>query len=525
MRWSINSGISQKLKLSKLFSRLALRKLIAVLGSTILYIVLSVYFLRTNPDMSALIAIPVAMAGWYFGVFPGLIASVLGMALSALLLQDFSGGRNWFSWLIAYWPDNLMLIGAGFLGGRMQEMLSARTSLLKDGLSRDRYLTLVNMTIRDILAPPNIEDRYHYLVAHLVNLFVADYAYLVLWDATREQALLAASTVPMEDSASEVILGPDESDAAISILNTGRAQAIEDVPGSAQFANCSIFRDLSPAPQSAVCVPLIAGGQKLGVAVIAYTETHHFEEKEITYAEFATDQFALALWTVQQDVEINKQLKVANTLVDIERALSQTERVGLKTVLQLIVDSARELIPGAENAVLHLLDSDQETLVPRAVSGEDSKTRTRVNMRLGEGVAGQAIADGEVIGVSDILSDPRFVNPAAAQKVRSLVVAPIRSGEKPFGSISVYSEHPRSFTSEAISLLGALGTHAAVAIENVNLMDTTRQDLKEINALYHISRGLASSLDPDQLMKDVVDLLKQDLDYYHVQIFVLDPTP
>ena len=163
--------------------------------------------------------------------------------------------------------------------------------------------------------------------------------------------------------------------------------------------------------------------------------------------------------------------------------------MGLQAVLQLIVDFARELIPGAENAVLHLLDRDQQILVPRGVSGEDSLSKTRLNMRLGEGVAGQAIAEVKVIGVSDALGDFRFMNQAASGKLRSIVVAPIQSGEKAFGSISVYSEHPNAFTSEAGSLLGALGTQAAVAIENANLLETTRQDLREINALYHISRG------------------------------------
>ena len=144
-------------------------------------------------------------------------------------------------------------------------------------------------------------------------------------------------------------------------------------------------------------------------------------------------------------------------------------------------------------------------------------------MRLGEGAAGQAIATGAVIGVSDTLNDPRFINRAAAGKYRSLVVAPIQSNEQAFGSISIYSERPNTFTSDAGNLLRTLGTQAAIAIENANLLETTRQDLKEMNALYHISRGLATSLEPDQLMEDVVNLLQQNFGYYHAQIYVINP--
>ena len=77
----------------------------------------------------------------------------------------------------------------------------------------------------------------------------------------------------------------------------------------------------------------------MGTAIVAYDIPHHFSNKEITYAEMAADQFALALSTIQQEFEIQKQLKVANTLVNIEHASNESERVGLQTVLQLIVDS------------------------------------------------------------------------------------------------------------------------------------------------------------------------------------------
>ena len=112
------------------------------------------------------------------------------MALSALLLANFNG-RDWLVWLVMAWPGNLMIIGAGYGTGRLHDEFLMRAQILEEMRLRDRYLTLINITVRDILTPKNIEDRYHDLVNHLVNLFVADYAYLVRWDATREQAILA----------------------------------------------------------------------------------------------------------------------------------------------------------------------------------------------------------------------------------------------------------------------------------------------------------------------------------------------
>ncbi len=164
----------------------------------------------------------------------------------------------------------------------MQEELSARERSMEEMRLRDRYLTLINMTIRDILSPNNIDDRYHYLEVHLTNLFVADYAYFVRWDATQEQAILAEPILPSEKPASDILLKPDESEITVSALRTGRVQVIEDVPNSGQVVNLSHFQKFSLSPQSALCIPFIVREHKLGAAIIAYDTPHHFSTEEIS---------------------------------------------------------------------------------------------------------------------------------------------------------------------------------------------------------------------------------------------------
>ena len=73
-------------------------------------------------------------------------------------------------------------------------------------------------------------------------------------------------------------------------------------------------------------------------------------------------------------------------------------------------------------------------------------------------------------------------------------------------------------------LLKGLGIQAAIAIENTHLFESIQQHLREMNALYRTSQSLASSLDADELIGDVVYLLKQIFNYYHAQIFLLDPS-
>ncbi len=519
---SVISGEIKATEASILKIGLPRTRLALIVGLTFLYILAFHSLLELlGPVASALISIPVALAGWYFGKNGGLVAGFMGIALNTVLLTLIEGGP-WQSWIVNYWPGNSVVILLGYIAGRVKQELVDHAHALDELRSHERYLALVNLATQNILVSKNLDDTYYYLVTNLAELFGADHANFFRWDAINNQAILVASTQPLDRSLSDIQLDINESGLIVSVLRTGRALVLDDLPNSEPIINPAQMNKDTPQIQSALCIPVLVGENKLGAMVIAYNSPREFSSTEINYAELAGNQIALALRTLQQDIEIQKRLKEAHALANIEHVLSETERVGIGTVLQLIVDSARDLIPDVENAVLHLIDDEQQILIPRAATGFENEAKTKLNMRLGEGVAGQAILTGEVINIIDTQTDPRFLSQNTPAKFRSLIVAPIQSNERCVGTISIQNKRPNAFTPDEGRLLGALGTQAAIAIENANLLQTTQQDLKEINALYQVSRGLAGSLDPDQLLKNVVDLLQKNFGYYHVQVYLID---
>ena len=222
-----------------------------------------------------------------------------------------------------------------------------------------------------------------------------------------------------------------------------------------------------------------------------------------------------------RDLELTKRLQEANALSQINMALGEAERVGLPSILQLIVDSAKKLIPGAEQAVIHILDDEKKLLIAQAVTGYQNTNYVEIKMRLGEGVAGQVMSSGETINIADVNTDSRFLKPDATLKFRSLMVAPVNSGNQKLGTISVQSKLNNAFTQSDSNLLKALGNQAAIAIENAHLLENTQQALRETDALYRISQGLVS-LDAEELLEDAVNLLQTNFGYYHVQVYVID---
>ena len=496
---------------------------VVVLTLTILYILLFPILNTTiGPVSAAFVSIPVALAGWFFGIWISFVASLFGIILSSLQLYLYAG----FGWqnLLDGWPGFVLVIIFGYITGYLHDETVARKQIGFEVDSRERFISIVNIATKSITGTEKPEDAYYRLLAHLTNLFVADYAYLTYWDETSEQANLVAATNPLKEAFFPYLLEPEEANLIRAVLRAKHSMVIEDVSKSTYIINPSpFFKNLSLQTKSALIIPLITEDYCFGVVTLAFDSPRRFTPNEILYVELASNQITLALRTLQQQLEIETQLKEAKALANIERALSESERVGVDKVLQLIVDSAIDLIPKAKNAVLHLLDAEKQILVPRAVAGFEKATRGKLNMRPGEGVAGQVMTVGKMIIVTDVHTDERFINQTTPVNFRSLVVAPIKSHDKCIGTISIQSDTANAFSDNEVNLLETLGTQVSIGIDNATLLETTQKNLTEINILYRISQVLATSTNADQLMKNVVVLLQQNFGFHNVIVFVVDP--
>ena len=487
---------------------------------------LVILYLVTFPFLKSpiLVAVPAVVAGWFYYRKGGLIASILAIIANLFLINLSLEKINWDS--LFQFSNNLLFshifvvlasVGVGYL----REFTDSYYQMNKLLHGRERSLTLLNMATKDILNGDNLNDIYYRLLTYLTNLFTADYAYLSYWSDLSRHMLPVSTTRDLNQLSSDSLEG-EEANITLSALESGHALFLEDLQHSTQIANLATFKTLDLSTRSALLLPLTTKDYKFGVVTLGFNSPRRFEPEEISYFELASHQITLALRNIHQENMIEKQLREAETLANIEHALSRSERIGVDTVLQLIVDAAREVIPNTQRVVLHLLDNERKILVPRAVAGYSEAPTIRLNMLFGEGVAGQVIATGEVATITDIRSDPRFKGQTMPVTFRSLIVVPIHSNERKIGTISAHSDEIGVFGPDETNLLSALGSQVALAIENANLLETTRQNFREINTLYHFTQNLTTSLDPDQLMKDAVEFLHKVFGYYHIQIYVID---
>ena len=457
--------------------------------------------------------LPVLAAGWLFDFYGGILAGVIASLLTFFLVS-LPGGAPLSGFVSSFF---LIVAGAasGALGGREKKRVQAEHQLR----SRERFLSLLNNITHAIITSKDFNALIQQLAHELADLTKADDCYISRWDAENDEVVPLATTARLSIPYQEHRFPKDRKNLTRSALEAEHILLVEDLQNSAHVS--ADVANQFPV-KSAAAIPLIVGKVKIGAIILAYKEAHQFTEEEVSNASQAGDQIALALWNAQRDFELQKRLRETDTMTRIARALSETERIGLNNVLELIVTSAKELIPGSEQAVIHSLDAENDLLIPEAVVGLTDVWAGKARMRLGKGIAGQAIASGETINVTDVQTDSRFIHLGDPVQFRSLMVTPIISGEKTLGTISVQSKQPNAFSQSETDLLRTLGINAAIAIENARLLESTQQALRETNALYRINRGLLA-LNAEELLDDAVNLLEKNLGYHLVQVYLIEP--
>ena len=105
----------------------------------------------------------------------------------------------------------------------------------------------------------------------------------------------------------------------------------------------------------------------------------------------------------------------------------------------------------------------------------------------------------------------------------SIMVVPLIYRDQIFGTITATNEiDNQDFTREDVNLLSAMATQAAAAIENARLITQTQRRALLLQTAAEVSNAASSILELDQLLPQVVELIRDRFNLYYVGIFLVD---
>jgi signal transduction histidine kinase len=182
-------------------------------------------------------------------------------------------------------------------------------------------------------------------------------------------------------------------------------------------------------------------------------------------------------------VELQNRLDRLESLLVLSRVLTST--LDLPTLLDLIVNSARELTDSEASSLL-LLDGKSGELYFEAASG-GAESIKRVVVPLDSSIAGWVCRAGAPLLIADTSQDHRFYKQADAESsytTRSILAVPLKVKDKVIGCLEAVNKRiGGTFGVDDTETLTTLAAQAAVAVQNARLFQQSDQIAEMVHEL------------------------------------------
>jgi sigma-B regulation protein RsbU (phosphoserine phosphatase) len=210
-------------------------------------------------------------------------------------------------------------------------------------------------------------------------------------------------------------------------------------------------------------------------------------------------------------------------LVEAAKALNSS--LETQQLLTLIMELSTEAV-AAEATSLAVMDHKSGDLRYEIALGNMGQKAHEIRVPLGLGIVGWVAREGKPAIVNDVTSDPRFagfIDRMTGFKTRSVLCVPLLRKGMVRGALVARNKRDGSgFTEEDLEIFAALADQVAIALDNSQLYQRVRKELRGRMALCEVGRIITSSLDLEEVLSLIIDALNHVVPYDAAGIFLID---
>ncbi len=217
-----------------------------------------------------------------------------------------------------------------------------------------------------------------------------------------------------------------------------------------------------------------------------------------------------------EQMEFEQRL-LAETLRDIAASLGST--LDLDEVLKRVLSQVWRFVPHDAADIILINEVTGNAHLARCQGYEDWATPDEIRAHL---QAETGIFHLFQITARGALLDHWDLSPATAW-IKSTVIIPITSVDRPIGFLALHSAKPNFFTEAHVERLTALTNQAAFAIQNAQLHEQLGRHAARLKALHNVTLDITAELDVDILLRTLAENALKLLDASAGGIYLLRP--
>lgn len=372
--------------------------------------------------------------------------------------------------------------------------------------TREHHLAMLNDITRTAIEQPNLPTMLETIADRLRSLFQADGCYITFWDEVHNVTIPSYANGPTQIPYQSIKVSSEDLTITESVLKAGTALIIEDLPASNYIrTNLDNFRSI----KSVLALPLIADQQKLGAALLGFTEAKHINEQEVALGEQVARQVALAIAKIRALEAAQGAAREADTLREAGAVVAST--LLQREAIDRIMIQLERVIPHDSVSVQLIRENSLEIVGGRGWPPDQSIVGLRFPIP-GDNPNTVVINEGRVLLLTDARTSFSPFRQSPHDHIRSWLGVPLIVHNSVIGMLALDSKELNHFTPRHAELAKAFADQVAVAIENAHLYESTVQnefEAKTVRDILHQLNALPDIVEAfPQLTKGIKELTK-----------------
>ena len=251
------------------------------------------------------------------------------------------------------------------------------------------------------------------------------------------------------------------------------------------------YIDANPNVKSELAVPLIVKNRVIGVIDLQSELPSYFTEEHKRLLELTASRVSIAVENARLYTRVSRQAQTLTVLNEISREI--TSILDLDDLLERIGQLLKRVVDFQMFTIL-LWNDRSERFEHRFSSRFGERIRREHNVKLGEGIIGNAAQMRTPLLVPDVRKDPRYI--VANPEVRSELSVPLIYKGKVIGVLDLEHTKVNYYTEDHQTTLLTLAAQVAISIANARLYQRIHEEEQRLERDLAMAREVQLRLLP-----------------------------